>query len=64
MTFYSGMRCDQCGKAFESEGFSAGEVLSISWLKYSARRNGWSVGTKLLCDLCRKPKKTSSANEI
>lgn len=65
MAFYSGIRCDECGTAFESEGFNADEVLSISWLKHSARREGWSVGKdKLLCPKCRKLKKTDSAKSI
>lgn len=57
MAFYSGFRCDKCGTTYESEGFDASAVHSITHLKRHARMYGWSVGKdKILCPNCRTKK--------
>ena len=59
MAFYSGYKCDKCGKAYEWDGFDAVSVSSITHLRSFAKRNGWLVRKEeLLCDQCRKAKKT------
>lgn len=66
MSFYSGYECDKCGVSYQSEGMSAHEVYSITHLRRMAKNYGWSVGKeKLLCDACRRQKKTdrSPANQ-
>lgn len=50
--FYCGYQCDKCGRVQE---YSA--IISKHGLTMVARRDGWSVGTYVLCPNCRRGKK-------
>ena len=52
--FYSGYSCDKCGKAIEYRREPKEWLPSKVYLVEYARKNGWSVGKKVLCPDCRK----------
>lgn len=58
MSFYSGFKCDCCGKKCEFSGMTNYSVISFQDLRARARDKGWLVGKdKAVCDVCRDKKK-------
>ncbi len=55
--FFSGYYCDKCGTTIdykrESNKWLPGKKHLVAW----ARKDGWSVGKRVLCPKCRNMKK-------
>ena len=56
---FSGYKCDKCGKERLYYGNMDEMMESKTRLIWHARKNGWSVGKKILCPECRKKRKMS-----
>lgn len=57
MAFISGVKCDLCDELILKHGDG---VYNKTWLTDIARKQGWSIGRKLIkCPTCRKKRKVN-----
>ena len=54
MPLYSGYFCDVCGIAIEYKRSPSEWLPSKTYIVKWARKDGWSIGKKVLCPECRK----------
>lgn len=54
---YSGYDCDNCKIAIECRKSPDERIPTKTYLVWHARKNGWSVGKRILCPACRKYRK-------
>lgn len=54
---YTGYCCDNCETAVEYRRKSNEWLPSKTYIVKWARKNGWSIGKKVLCPDCRKGSK-------